>query len=174
MESWGFEFGSAETSGRVRLTLDATRRRTGFVCDLTDPALGRVVVADESLPMPRPGAGLEIRGEGLWVWLSCEVPFQHWSLGMEAFGLIVDPEPVIEGPGWEGLLGERVPVGFDLEWELRGPPEFLAEGMGYTQPGVVVGVILVARERLDVDAPSVRDHWWGGSRSILVEHADHT
>lgn len=161
-ESWGFEFGAGRTTGRVRLTLDVAHGAAGFVADLALGGVGRVVVADESVPVPRPQAGLEIRTEGLWASLHCETPFEHWSLGLEAFGLRVDDAAV----AWEELRGERLPVGFDLEWELRGPPEPLVDGAGYAQPGVLFGEVLVGRDRVDVDGPAVRDHWWGGAPGV--------
>ena len=54
------------------------------------PLKGRkvMVVADEDVPVPRPQAGLDIRTDGLWASLYCETPFEHWSMGLEAFGLI--------------------------------------------------------------------------------------
>ena len=169
VESWGFEFGAGRTTGRIRLTLDVVHRRGGFVADLVLPGAGRIVVADESVPVPRPAVGLEIRADGLWASLHCETPFEHWSLGLEAFGLRVDDD--VAPVAWDDMIGERLAVGFDLEWELRGPPEPLADGAGYTQPGVVFGEVLVVRDRIAVDGPAVRDHWWGGAPGVRNDPA---
>ena len=173
IESWGFEFGGPQATGRVRLTLDVAHGRAGFVADLLLARPGRIVVADESVALPRPQAGLEIRADGLWASLCCETPFEHWSLGLEAFGLRLDDEDAADLDAdagavgsWETLVGERIPVGFDLEWELRGPPEPLADGAGFAQPGVLFGEVLVVRDRIAVDVPAVRDHWWGGASGV--------
>jgi hypothetical protein len=174
VESWGFEFGSGRTTGRIRLSLDVTHGRAGYLADLLLPGAGRVVVADESVPVPRATAGLEIRAEGLWASCYCETPFEHWSLGLEAFGLRLEgadagaepAHPAPDGFAWERLVGERLAVGFDLEWELRGLPEPLSDGAGYAQPGVVFGEVMVVRDRIAVDAPAVRDHWWGGAPGV--------
>lgn len=165
VESWGFEAPAGSPPGRIRLTLDVAHGRAGFVADFS-LASGRVVVADEAVPVPRREAGLDVRADGLWASLLCETPFEHWSLGLEAFGLRLD-EPVgaeMTAGSWDDLVGERIPVGFDLEWELRGPPEPLADGAGYAQAGVVFGELLVGRDRIPVQAAAVRDHWWGTPR----------
>ena len=94
---------------------------------------GLVVVRDLEVPPPR--QGLEVRSEGLWAELWCEAEGEHWTFGLEAFGLRV--ENVSEE------IGERVPVGLDLEWEVgdAGPPS-----------GIVHGDVLVGRARIAVDA----------------------
>ena len=69
---------------------------------------GLIVVRDREVPRAR-GTLLEFRADGLWVEFVCETPDEHWSFGLEAFGLRVD-DPAEE-------VGDRVPVGFDLEWE---------------------------------------------------------
>ena len=172
-ESWGFEFAGPRVTGCIRLTLDVAHGRAGFVADLLLGGAGRIVVADESVALPRPQAGLEIRADGLWASLYCETAFEHWSMGLEAFGLRLDDQDDTAGDGhapagasWESLVGERIPVGFDLEWELRRPPEPLADGAGYAQPGVLFGEILVVRDRVEIEVPAVRDHWWGGAPGV--------
>ena len=69
---------------------------------------GLIVVRDTEVPRAR-GAALEFRADGLWVDFVCETPDEHWSFGLEAFGLRVD-DPAEE-------IGDRIAVGFDLEWE---------------------------------------------------------
>lgn len=166
-ESWGLELGTSTTTGSIRLTLDVARGRAAFVADFVLPGAGRIVVADEDVPVPRPAAGLEIRTEGLWASLYCETPFEHWTLGLEAFGLRVDDlGDAREAGSWDALVGERVPVGFDLEWEHRGPPEPLTEGAGYAQAGVVVGEVLVERAVIPIETVARRDHWWGGAPGV--------
>src|SRR5262245_35571357 len=67
---------------------------------------GLVAVRDHAVPLPR-GRALEIRADGLWGELTCETPLEHWSLGMEAFGLVVDAPEELAHEGEE--IGERVP-----------------------------------------------------------------
>ena len=38
----------------------------------------------------RPRQGLEIRADGLWAELMCETPGEHWTFGLEAFGVRLD------------------------------------------------------------------------------------
>lgn len=89
---------------------------------LAGPAVGEgtVVVRDRSLPRPPPGSRT-IRGEGLWIEAVCETPGEHWSFGLEAFGLRVSCTPELIGTlSDHELRGERIPVGADLEWEAGG------------------------------------------------------
>jgi hypothetical protein len=116
--------------GNVRLDLGSTR--AAFRAELfIDGAL--VLVHDDDIPLPR-GSLLEVRADGLWAEFVCEVPHEHWGFGLEAFGLRYDDpaEAAVSD------RGERLPVGYDLEWEA---------------PGHVVGEVLVGRERLPIDGP---------------------
>ena len=101
---------------------------------------GILVVRDHEVPLPR--QRLEIRTEGLWAELVCETPNEHWTFGLEAFGLRLDASEDALRPG--GEIGERVAVGLDLEWEVApdGPPA-----------GTVHGDVLVEREQWTIEAP---------------------
>jgi len=101
---------------------------------------GIVAVRDHAVPPPR--QGLEIRAEGLWAELFFETPGDHWTFGLEAFGIRLDEPQDALRPG--GEIGERVAVGLDLEWEA---------------PALVHGDVLVGRERWTIDG-------WGR----FVEH----
>src|SRR6185295_10357214 len=123
---------------------------------------GPVVVRDHEVPLPR--QGLEVRADGLWGELSCETAFEHWTYGLEAFGVRLD-DPA---DSLHGEIGERVPVGFDLEWEIdesaaRGEFDHAGEH-GYEQFGSVHGEILLARERFAIDSVGLRSHTWGSPR----------
>lgn len=102
---------------------------------------GVVVVRDDEVPRPR--QGLEIRAEGLWSEWWCGEPGVHWTLACEAFGVRLDAPGEAWPPGNE--VGERLPVGFDLEWEA-GPD-------GVSGGGSVIGEVLVGRGRFSVEAP---------------------
>lgn len=116
MTAWQLDFARDDgLGGFVRLELRPDERRAWYWTYLVGlPTVpGIVVVRDHDVPLPR--AGLEIRSEGLWAELRCEVPGEHWTFGLEAFGVRLDtPEEALH-PG--GEIGERVAVGLDLEWE---------------------------------------------------------
>lgn len=123
---------------------------------------GLVAVRDHDVALPR--AGLEVRADGLWGEMVCETPLEHWSYGMEAFGLRFD-DPA---EAWAGELGDRMPVGLDLEWELvaparpgpaPGPPGGCAGQV--LQAGRVTGELLLGPARLAVDCPGWRARRWG-------------
>jgi len=94
---------------------------------------GIVAVRDHDVLPPR--QGLEIRAEGLWAELWCETPGEHWTFGMEAFGIRLDAPEDARRPG--GEIGERVAVGLDTEWET---------------PDLFHGEVLVGRRRYGIDA----------------------
>jgi hypothetical protein len=120
---------------------------------------GPVVVRDHEVPLPR--VGLEVRADGLWGELVCETAFEHWTYGLEAFGVALD-DPA---ESRRGEIGDRMPVGFDLEWELDPAVgdvrEIAGAWRGYEQFGVVHGEVLLGRSRVEVDAVGLRSHTWG-------------
>ena len=75
--------------------------------------MGVVVVHDDDVRATRAATLLVVRAEGLWAELLCETPGEHWSFGLEAFGVRFDDEAEAAASD----RGERVAVGFDLEWE---------------------------------------------------------
>lgn len=144
-DTWTLAF-----AGTVRgsFSLSFGVEAASFVAELFDPY---VVVREDDIPPPRSPSSFGIRAEGLWADMNCETPFEHWSYGLEAFGLALDD------PGDE--RGDLVPLGFDLEWEATGPIE---GGHGeYTQPGIVHGEILVGTEAIAFDGTGTRRHQWG-------------
>ena len=93
-------------------------------------AAGFVAIRQDEVALPR-GRLFELRGDGLWAELVCEVPGEHWTFGLEAFGLRHESRE----EACTADVGERVPVGFDLEWD----------------DGRVVGEVLVGRRRYAID-----------------------
>jgi hypothetical protein len=134
--------GSAGIAGFVRLELREVERIAWFWTYLVGvpDVEGLIVVRDHEVLLPR--QGLEIRADGLWADLWCEAPREHWTLGLESFGVRLDEPDEALRPG--GEIGERIAVGLDLEWEVGagGPPE-----------GTVHGDVLVGRARHHVDGP---------------------
>jgi hypothetical protein len=116
--------------------------------------------------VPLPRQGLEVRADGLWGELTCETALEHWSYGLEAFGVRLD-EPA---DALRGEVGERLPVGLDVEWEVEleaNPPHERPAGWplhGYSQTGSVRGEILLGRSRIELDAVGYRSHTWGEPR----------
>jgi hypothetical protein len=99
---------------------------------------GVVVVDDAEVPLPR-GNELECRAEGLWFACYCETLGEHWTFGLEAFGLRYDDTDSAVAGGY----GDRLPVGYDLEWEVSGP-----DGQGQVR-----GTVLVAEDVIEIDEP---------------------
>lgn len=160
VESWSFDLSVAHEahgiSGSVRLARRPQRGVGSWTTSLSGHDLGIISVRDDELALPRRPGSLELRGDGLWAELVCETPLEHWGIALEAFGLRLD-DPADE-------VGERLPVGLDLEWETVGPPEdaVVTETSGrYEQPGITRGLVLVGRERYDYVGESRRTHEWG-------------
>ncbi len=152
--AYALEFARADgTGGFVRLELRPDEGVAWYWAYLVGPLTGLVVVRDHDVPLPR--VGLEIRADGLWAELICETPAEHWSFGLEAFGLRLDDPTDALAPG--GEIGERIPVGLDLEWETD-----LAERTA----GTVRGQLLVGPARIEFEGPgrfTAADHptdWW--------------
>ena len=171
-DAWEVDFadGGAAIGGFVRLTLLPHQGVAWWWTGLLTPRL--VAVRDHEVPLPR--AGLEIRADGLWGEMICETPLEHWSVGLEAFGLAYDDPADAWGDEW----GERIAVGLDLAWEATaepgdvppaGPPPAGPGAVGYAQPGRVHGEILVGSEtRIGFGGTGFRSRasgvldWWSG------------
>lgn len=133
---WRLDFSAADgTHGSVHLEIPGRGEGPArYEAVLAGPGLGPgvVVVRDDDVPPPR-GTLVEVRAEGLWAEVVCEVPGAHWAFGLEAFGLRYETEAEAAAGG----PGERLAVGLDLEWET---------------PDRVHGEILVGRARVELDA----------------------
>lgn len=134
--AWSLHFADDQgISGSLRLRVDSSA--ASFHAQVVVPGVGVVVVRDDEVAPPRLHAGhddvIVVRAEGLWAELLCETPGEHWSIGLEAFGVRFDDEAEAQSSD----RGERVPVGFDVEWET---------------PDRVVGEVLVGRARHELDA----------------------
>lgn len=118
-----------------------------------------VVVRDHEIPLPRT-RDLEVRADGLWAQMVCETPMEHWSIGLEAFGVALS-DPM---DGLRGEWGERVAVGLDIEWEECGFASAATSPTSYRQPGMVHGELLVGTARIPFEGVGGREHSWGVSR----------
>ena len=166
-DAWEIEFvAESGVAGFVRLALLPSQGVAWWWTSLLTPRL--VAVRDHEVPLPR--TGLEVRADGLWGELVCETPLEHWSVGLEAFGIAYDDPADAWGDEW----GERLPVGLDLEWEAVSEAGDLAPagpapgpgGVAYCQPGRVHGEILVGPDRIPCSGTGFRSRasgvldWW--------------
>ena len=134
-ESWQLDFAAVDgIAGFFRLELRPDEGVAWYWTYLVGPAVdGLVVVRDHEVALPR--QGLEVRSEGLWSEWWCGTPGEHWTVGLEAFGVRLDEAE----DALHGEFGERVPVGADLEWETT------------DEGGTVHGVVLIGRDRYSVE-----------------------
>jgi hypothetical protein len=156
--SWSCDFARADgTGGFLRLELRPDDGVAWYWAYLVGPETGLVVVRDHEVPLPR--AGLEIRADGLWAELVRETVGEHWSFGLEAFGLRLDDPAEGLLPG--GEIGERVAVGLDLEWEVDDDGPAARSG-----GGTVRGDLLVGQGRIPFEGPgtfataAAATDWW--------------
>lgn len=159
-ESWYFDWASVDGAlgGYVRLGLYPNLGTAWYWACVVGEDRPLSIVIDHDVALPRAGS-LEIRAEGLWADHTIETPFDHVSLGCEAFAVGVDdPAEVYRGD----LRGDRVPFGLDLEWETVGPGPYPYPGTSrYEIPCRVHGEVLLGEEELEIDAIGQRDHSWG-------------
>jgi hypothetical protein len=163
-ETWQFDFVAAggAPAGFVALHRYPNLGVAWYWASFVTPS-GLVAVRDHEVPPPK--AGLEIRTDGLWAELVCETPLEHWSGGLEAFGIRYDDPADAWGDEW----GHRLAVGLDFEWELTGPPvEAPVPGPpgepegAFLQPGTMWGEILVGPSvRLPFEGTAVKSRRWG-------------
>ncbi len=158
-ESWYLDWATFDGAlgGYVRLGLYPNLGVAWYWACVVGEERPLVTVIDHDVALPRPPS-LEIRAEGLWADHTIETPFDHMTLGCEAFAVGVDEPTDV----YRDLRGDRVPFGLDLEWETVGPGPYPYPGTTrYEVPCLVHGTVLVGDEELEVDAIGQRDHSWG-------------
>lgn len=157
-ETWSFDLASAdgELGGWVAFT--RFDDHAWYQAMLGGPRRQLLAVLDHHVPFR--SNPLEVRTTGLWADHICETPFEHWTLGLEAFALGVDDPLELHGR----QHGDSVALGFDLEWEADGPvletpqPPGVA---GYELACRVHGEVLVGRDVIDFEGVGTRSHRWG-------------
>ncbi len=161
-EFWSFDFCApgGRLGGFVGLTLHPPPRpRTWYWAALVGAGRPYLLVRDLEVDAPRRPGSREVRADGLWADVNCETPHDHWSLGLEAFGVAMeDPD---EALGAE--RGDRTGLGLDLEWEAV---DGFAGGEGrYDQPCNIHGEVLIgagsAVETIAFEGHGWRRHAWG-------------
>ena len=117
-----------------------------------------LLVRDLDLDPPRRPGSRQLRGS-LWADANCETPHEHWSVGLEAYGVELDePDDALRGE-----RGVRTGLGIDLEWEADGPP--IGAAGDYAAAARVHGEVLVGAgrdvETIAVDGAGLWRHRWG-------------
>jgi len=140
-ERWRWVWLAADGAEAGHLGMVFSADRVEVTASLVRPGQDLVVLHEPDAPLPRSGSR-EIRASGLWADAIEEERGQRWTIGLEAFALAVDRP--------DDTVGRRVPIGFDLEWERRGP-----DVDGRT-PAHVHGEVLIEADALDLDAVG----WW--------------
>lgn len=157
-ESWYLDFFDPERGigGYVRLGLYPGLNTAWYWACVVGPDRPLVTVIDHDIAIP-PGRSHEIRTEGLWADYTVETALDHVSVGLEAFAVGTDDPAEVYGD----LRGDRVPLGFDLEWETDGGTFAYPGVTRYEVPCRVHGEVLVGAERIEIDGFGQRDHSWG-------------
>lgn len=148
-------FPAAEIALSLMIAKYPARGHVTFHAAMVRLARPPVVVVEFDVPLPR--HGWEIRASGLWADHVCETPMEHWSYGLEAFGLAIDDPAELLG----SAVGDRVPLGWELEFEARAPAHLTGSASRYGQIGSVHGLLLEHQRTTEVDGYGVRSHWWG-------------
>ncbi|MGH9083879.1 MAG: DUF7065 domain-containing protein [Acidimicrobiales bacterium] len=158
-ESWYFDFATRDGSlgGYVRLGLYPNLGVAWYWACLVGEGRPLVTVIDHDVPLPK-APSLEVRADGLWADHTVETPYEHMTLGCEAFAVAVDDPAEVYGD----LRGERVPFGLDLEWETdRGGVYPWIGTTRYEVSSLVHGEVLIGDETIAFDGVGQRDHSWG-------------
>jgi len=157
-ETWSFELAAADGSLGAWVAFTRFAGHAWYHAVLTGPHRQLLAVLDHHVPFR--SSPLEVRTEGLWADHVCETPYDHWTVGLEAFALGVDDPMELHGR----QHGDHVALGLDLEWEADGPVLDLAQpagGRGYELHCRVHGEVLVGREVIDFEGVGSRSHRWG-------------
>lgn len=145
--------------GYVRLTIrpaDSVAWYWGALIGLGGHRL--VTVLADDLPLPA-GNSMELRAPSIWTETTVLRPFEHLTTDLEAFGVSIDDPTEV----WNGAYGNRIAVGFELDWDTEGAPgpSPVAGTTGYRLVGRMHGEVLLGDSRWELEGIGVRDHWWG-------------
>jgi hypothetical protein len=152
------EFVAADgaVAGLVRLELRPLAGVSRFMAAVLRPRADPIVVIDYDLPLSR--GALEFRAPGVWAELCCETPLDHWTIGLEAFGLGVAAHEVVT----PSTYGTRVAVGLDLDLDTVSAPD--GDGSAFSVGVRVHGEVLVDEASYEIDGVGVRRRRTDGHR----------
>ena len=163
VEQWQFDFWSPEhdLGGWVHFTYDQSSRKGWYVTALLGVDRQLVLVVDPKIPIPQLSQYLEFRAEGIWAQHVCETPLEHWTVGLEAFGVTLETAEDAMGNQW----GKRTGVGLDLEWERIEDTEETVTG--FRQRCSVSGEVLIDEQAFDLDVDGWRSRSWGPDLGLV-------
>ena len=155
-EQWQFDFWSPDhdLGGWVHFAYDSMSRLAWYVAALLGSERPLVLVVDPQVRIEELSPYLEFRAEGIWAQHVCETPMQHWTIGLEAFGVTLDQPEDAMGDQW----GIRTGVGLDLEWEHAAEPQQTENG--FSQDCFVNGEVLVDDMSFEVASKGTRSRMW--------------
>lgn len=150
-------------TGLVRVEFDIVEAVTTAAVVIAVEDRRPVAVVSTDLPVPD---RMELRGPGIWLELICETPLDHWTVGLEAFGVTVEPHEIIS----VDTRGDLTPIGLDLDLDTV-DLEPLVAGDGFSIAVRVHGEVLVGTESHEIDCRGVRRR--GGPHLTVDEsHAE--
>tara|TARA_Y100001970_G_scaffold173953_1_gene212359 strand:- start:745 stop:1389 length:645 start_codon:yes stop_codon:yes gene_type:complete len=163
VEQWQFDFWSAEydLGGWVHFTYDQSSRKAWYVAALLGVDRQLVLVVDPKIPIPQLSQYLEFRAEGIWAQHVCETPLEHWTVGLEAFGVTLETAEDAMGNQW----GKRTGVGLDLEWERIEDTEETVTG--FRQRCSVSGEVLIDEQAFGLHVDGWRSRSWGPDLGLV-------
>lgn len=153
VEAWWFWGISADRRTGVFVGLELRGRRYDYWAGLV--RVDEPYLYVEELDGADRRDGLEIKPAQMWADAVCDVPFQQWSIGNEAHGVLLD-DP---GEAWRRAYGTLVPVTFDIEWYAGGDPDAIDHG--YHQAGEVDVQIELTSGLFTFTGQGERVHVWG-------------
>ena len=133
-------------AGLLRVSVRPSAGATWFLAVVHQQGAAPVVVLDWELPLV--SNAFEFRAPGIWADLVCETPIEQWTVGLEAFGVAVDPDEVLT----PSVFGDRTPVGLDLDVEA-------ATAADDDDDGFVVGIGVAAKRPGDGGTGTMRSTW---------------
>lgn len=154
VESWWWWGMAPDRSAGVFVGLELRGRRYDYWAGLV--RVDQPYLYIEELDGHDLRAGLEIKPPEMWADHHCDQPFQQWSVGNEAHGVLLD-EPT---DAWVRAYGLPVPVTFDIEWYANAEPTPMGV-LGYQQTGEVDCQIELTDGVLAFTGPATRVHVWG-------------
>lgn len=144
----------AGVAGLLRVGVRPSVGTTWFLAVVHEQGEAPVVVLDFDLPLV--SNAWEFRAPGIWTDFVCETPIEQWTVGLEAFGLAIDPAQVLTPDSF----GDRTPVGLDVDVEAAMAPD--VDDDGFSHDITFRGEVLVGSSEYDVDAVGVRRRRWDG------------
>jgi len=150
IDMFDLEFVASDLSlaGLLRLDIRRGAGATRFLASVLRAGEDPVTVLDYDLPLAT--GAFEFRASGVWVELCCEEPLDHWTVGLEAFGLAVPAGEVVTPASY----GDRVPLGLDLDLDTVAAPE--GDARSFSVDVKVHGEILIADAAYEIEATGVR------------------